>query len=84
MEKLKLYVVTKSSSDNWIKVADLVWVSENGDLNNATQGGWLSESEWKRRGTNDFEIEVCKTHCIEVIRGREMVRKLCGVDWIIK
>lgn len=41
MEKLKSYVVTKSSLDNTFKTGDLIWLSSNGDLNNAMGGGWL-------------------------------------------
>ena len=75
MEKLKLYVVTKSSTNKTIKCGDLIWLSENGDLNNAMAGGWLSEDEWNVDGTNDFEYEVCTTHYLDVSNGTEGVRK---------
>ena len=39
MEKLKLYTITKSSSDETLQVGDIIWLSENGDLNNAKAGG---------------------------------------------
>lgn len=39
MEKLKLYIVTKSSTDKTFKSGDLIWLSSNGDLNNAMSGG---------------------------------------------
>ena len=35
MEKLKLYTVTKPSSDETLQVGDFIWLSKNGDLNNA-------------------------------------------------
>lgn len=38
MEKLKLYIVTKSSTDKTFKSGDLIWLSSNGDLNNAMVG----------------------------------------------
>lgn len=41
MEKLKLYTVIKSNSDHSIKAGDIIWLSQNGDLNNATARGWL-------------------------------------------
>lgn len=39
MEKLKLYIVTKSSTDETFKIGDLIWLSQNGDLNNAMARG---------------------------------------------
>lgn len=75
MEKLKLYVVTKSSTDKMFQSGDLIWLSENMDLNNAMAGGWLSEDEWNIEGTNDFEYEVCNTYYLDVVNGKEYVRK---------
>ena len=75
MEKLKLYTVIKPSSDETLQVGDIIWLSENGDLNNAKAGGWLSKDEWDVDGTNDFAVEECKTHRLLVISGEEMVIK---------
>ena len=75
MEKLKLYTVIKSSSDETLQVGDIIWLSENGDLNDAKAKGWLSKDEWDIAGTNDFEIEECRTHHLVVLDGREMVLK---------
>ena len=75
MEKLKLYTVIKPSSDETFQSGDMIWLSDNGDLNNAKAGGWLSENEWNVDGTNDFEVEECKTHRLLVIGGEEMVVK---------
>lgn len=75
MEKLRLYVVTKSSVDKRYKNGDLIWLSENGDLNNAMAGGWLSQEEWDVKGTNDFECEISKTHYLDVVSGNECIRK---------
>ena len=33
MEKLKLYTVTKPSSDGTFVAGDIIWLSANGDLN---------------------------------------------------
>ncbi len=76
MEKLELYTVTKSSSDGTFQVGDIIWVSDNGDLNNAMGGGWLSEEEWNTGGINDFEVKECTTHYLNVINGSESIRKL--------
>ena len=75
MEKLKLYTVTKPSSDETLQAGDIIWLSENGDLNDAKAKGWLSKDEWDIAGTNDFEVEECTTHHLVVIRGCEMVVK---------
>ena len=75
MEKLKLYTVTKPSSDETLQVGDIIWLSENGDLNNAKAGGWLSKDEWDVDGTNDFAVEECKTHRLLIVSGEEMIVK---------
>lgn len=74
MEKLKLYNVTKSSSDGAFTVGDLIWLSANEDLNSARDKGWLTKEEWDRPGANDFECEISNTHYLVVHNGRESVR----------
>lgn len=76
MEKLKLYIVTKSSSDKTFQSGDLIWLSDNGDLNNAMAAGCLSKDEWDVPGTNDFMYEQSNTHYLEVVGGKEFVRKI--------
>ena len=75
MEKLKVYTVTKPSSDETLQVGDIIWLSENGDLNDAKAGGWLSKDEWDADGTNDFAVEECKTHRLLIVSGEEMIVK---------
>ena len=75
MEKLKLYTVIKPSSDETLQAGDIIWLSENGDLNDAKAKGWLSKDEWDVAGTNDFEVEECKTHHLVVMYGSEMIVK---------
>lgn len=72
IEKLKLYIVTKSSIDKIFKSGDLIWLSSNGDLNNAMTGG--PQNECDVDGTNDFEYEISNTHYLDVIDGRECIR----------
>ena len=74
MEKLKLYTVTKTSSDETLQIGDIIWLSENEDLNNANKG-FLSKHEWEVAGTNDFEVEECRTHHLLVLDRHEMVVK---------
>lgn len=75
MEKLKLYIVTKSSTDKTFKSGDLIWLSSNGDLNNAMSGGWLTDDEWNIDGTNDFEYKSCNTHYLDLANNDECIRK---------
>ena len=46
MEKLKLYKVTKASSDGTFNIGDIIWLSNNEDLNCCKGFGWLPKSEW--------------------------------------
>lgn len=73
MEKLKLYKVTKASSDGTFNIGDIIWLSQNGDLNNCNGGGWLSEEEWKHPKTCDFEVEPSKEYYLEIRNGSEKV-----------
>lgn len=41
MEKLKLYKVTKASSDGTFNIGDIIWLSNNEDLNSCKGRGWL-------------------------------------------
>ena len=75
MDKLKAYTVIKSSTDKTIEVGDIIWLSANGDLNSIKSQGWLSEKEWNIDGTNDFEVEECRTHHLLVLDGDEIVIK---------
>lgn len=74
MEKLKLYMVTKSNSSKTITVGDIIWISQNGDLNSAREKGWLSEKEWNVKGINDFEVKECEKYYLDVYNGRESIR----------
>ena len=76
MDKLKAYTVIKSSTDKTIEVRDIIWLSANGDLNSIKGQGWLSEEEWNIEGTNDFEVEECRTHYLDITNGSESIRKL--------
>ena len=80
MDKLKLYTVIKPSSDETLQAGDIIWLSENGDLNDARAKGWLSKDEWDIAGTNDFEVEECKTHHLVVMYGSEMIVK--NASWL--
>lgn len=55
MQPLKAYLVTKNSTDHTVLKGDIIWLSENGDLNMG--GGWLSKDEWDCQEKNDFTIK---------------------------
>ena len=79
LKKFKVYTVIKSSTDRTIKVGDIVWLSENGDLNIVQASGWLTNDEWNRPKTKDFEVEVCKNYYLDVVHGHETVRKINNI-----
>lgn len=61
-------------------MGDLIWLSKNGDLNNAIGSGWLQEDEWDVERTNDFECEICTTHYLDVFDGCECVRIIPAIE----
>lgn len=73
MQPLKAYLVTKDSTDHTLLKGDIIWLSENGDLN--ISGGWLSKDEWDCQETNDFTVEDCITHCVLKEGKREILVK---------
>ena len=75
MEKLKLYTVTKSSSDEQFQKGDIIYLADKNEIFDLMAGGWLSENEWNIEGRNDFAVEECKTHRLLVVGGEEMVVK---------
>lgn len=75
MEKLKLYKVTKASSDGTFNIGDIIWLSNNEDLNSCKGLGWLSKSEWDNPGSNDFEVEECTDYYLDVTDRSEKVRR---------
>lgn len=72
------YRVIKGSSDHTFLPNDVIWVSQNGDINNMNANGWITPSEVKDK-TLDFEVEkaegyeVIKTNRSEICRHTELV-----------
>lgn len=54
MEPLTPYCIIKDSSDGTFVKGDIIWKSENGDLNSVTGNGFLPFSE-QDEAANDFE-----------------------------
>ena len=75
MEKLKLYKVTKASSDGTFNIGDIIWLSNNDDLYSCKGLGFLSKSEWDNPRSNDFEVEECTDYYLDVTDRSEKVRR---------
>lgn len=75
MEKLRLYTVTKSSTDGTIETGNIIQISENGDLNISGRKGFLIHDEWDNPDTKDFKMKPCEDYYLEVANGHEIVRK---------
>ena len=75
MDKLKLYKVTKASSDGTFNIGEVIWLSNNEDLNSCQGRGCLSKSEWDNPRTNDFEVEECTEYYLDVTDWCEEVRR---------
>lgn len=56
MEELTAYTVTKSSTDGTFSVGDVIWMSENGDINCIGSCKWISPSDCTKE-TLDFEFQ---------------------------
>lgn len=76
LQPLVAYEITKGSSDRTFSVGDIIWMSENGDINNVKAGGWITPSECQKESL-DFECveapdyEVFKIGNIETCRQKE-------------
>lgn len=76
LQPLVAYEITKGSSDRTFSVGDIIWMSENGDINNVKAGGWITPSECQKESL-DFECveapdyETFKVGNIETCRQKE-------------
>lgn len=75
MENLKLYTVTKGSTDGTIEMGNIIWISKNGDLNITWRKGFLIHDEWDNPDTKDFKVKPCEDYYLEVANWHEIVRK---------
>lgn len=75
LETLKPYRVTKSSSDRTFVSGDIIWMSENGDINIVQAAGCINPHEVGSQ-TLDFEAEVALNFEIVKGNGSEMCRRV--------
>ena len=63
---LTAYKITESSTDETFRKGQIIWFSEDGCVNFAGKyAGFLSESQWNRKGSNDFEFEEAPEYRVE-------------------
>lgn len=75
LETLKPYRVTKSSSDRTFVSGDIIWMSENGDINIAQAAGCINPHEVGSQ-TLDFEAEAALNFEIVKGNGSEICRRV--------
>ena len=74
-EALKPYRVTRSSSDRTFVSGDIVWMSENGDINIAQAAGCINPYEVGSQ-TLDFEAKIDLDFEIVKTNGSEICRRV--------
>lgn len=75
LETLKPYRVTKSSSDRTFVSGDIIWMSENGDINIFQATGCINPHEtWGK--TLDFEVETASYFEVVKTNGSEICRRV--------
>lgn len=79
MHELEAYRVTKSSTNDMVRIGDIIWISEDETLNIvfATGGGkTLAPPHWQQWDTGDFEFEPAKDYIVCVTKdGETLVKK---------
>ena len=75
MDKLKPYRVIKDSSDRTFISGDIIWISQNGDINNMNANGWITPSEVEAE-TLDFEAENTDEFAILITGKQEICRRI--------
>lgn len=74
LEALKPYRVIKSSSDGTFAFGDIIWISDNGDINSVQATGCIDPHE-VGRNTLDFEVEAAPDFEVVKTNGSEICRR---------
>lgn len=69
------YCVIKGSSDNTFLTGDVIWLSQNGDINNMNANGWITPSEVEFETLN-FETEKAEDFEVVKTNGSEICRRV--------
>ena len=75
LEKLKPYRITKKSSDGSFLVDDIIWISDGGEINSVTAGGFIYPDEGDS-ATFDFEAEQTHEWKVVTTGGSEFCRRI--------
>ena len=76
LQPMTPYKVTKQSSDHTFTEGEIIWVSENGDINSIQGSGWITPSECPKK-TLDFvcveapDYEAFKIGNIETCKAKD-------------
>lgn len=65
LQPMTPYRITKESSDHTFIEGDIIWVSENGDINNIHGSGWITPSECLKES---LDFECVEAHDYEVLK----------------
>ena len=77
MKKLTPYIVTQDSTDGTFQRGEIIWQSENGDINSLQGCGWVSPDECDP-DTLDFLSEETAEYEVVCISGHEICQKREG------
>lgn len=75
METLKAYRIIKGSSDGTFRKGDIVWKSQNGDLNSVHGRGWILSDE-QTPETMDFDYEEAADWKVTKTGSRESCQRV--------
>lgn len=75
MEKMKAYNVIKNSSDKTFILGEIIWISENGDINSVQAAGAINPYEVGCK-TLDFKVEVASDYEVIKANGSEICRRV--------
>lgn len=75
LKAFKPYRVTKSSSDRTFVSGDIIWMSENGDINSIQAAGCIAPHEVGQK-TLDFEVEIVPDFEVVKTNGSEICRRV--------
>lgn len=74
---LKPYCITKGSSDGTFIPGEIVWLSENGDINSVQAAGSIDPNEVDKAAL-DFEVEDAPDYEVIKINRSEVCRRTTG------
>lgn len=75
LEVLKPYRISKSSSDGTFVSGDIIWMSENGDINSIQAAGCIDPHDVGCK-TLDFEAEFALDFEVVKTNGSEICRRV--------